>query len=124
MDLAAMSQALGRISDATNESENGRWWMSVSESLPYSPVNDEAIPIGTVIPSIIAHDRHDARQDIIVGFGRWAAGRWTLELARRLDTGSAYDVEIKDGVLMWVAAFDHSEKRHTRHLRPLRLQLE
>jgi hypothetical protein len=43
---------------------------------------------------------------------------------RRLKTDSVYDVEIKSGSLMWVAAFDHSEKRHTRHLRPFRLELE
>ena len=44
-------------------------------------------------------------------------------LARRLKTGSAYDVVIEDGVLLWVAAFDHTEKRHTRHLRPFELKL-
>ena len=123
-DLAAMKKAMGRISDAMNESENGRWWMSLSESLPYSPVDDAAVPPGTVIPGIIMLDGKEDERDRIIGFGRWAAGRWTLELARQLNTGSAYDIEIKNDVLMWVAAFDHSEKRHTRHLRPFRLHLE
>jgi hypothetical protein len=125
-DLAAMKQAMGRISDATNESEseNARWWMSLPESIPYSPIADATIPVGTVIPGIIMLDQRDLRRDSIVGFGRWAAGRWTLEIARRLNTGSAYDVEIKNDVLMWVAAFDHSDKRHTRHLRPFRLELQ
>jgi Ethylbenzene dehydrogenase/Prokaryotic cytochrome b561 len=125
-DPAAMTQAMGRISDATNESEseNARWWMLLSESVPYSPNSDAAIPLGTVIPGIIMLDTQDLRQGELAGFGRWAAGRWTLEIVRRLNTGSAYDVEIKSNVLMWVAAFDHSEKRHTRHLRPFRLRLE
>jgi hypothetical protein len=121
-----MKHAMGRISDATNESEseNARWWMSRSESVPYSPISDAAVPLGTVIPGIIMLDTQGIQRDDLAGFGRWAAGRWTLEIVRRLNTGSAYDVEIKNDVLMWVAAFDHSEKRHTRHLRPFRLRLE
>jgi hypothetical protein len=125
-DLAAMKQVMGRISDAPSESEseNARWWMSLSESVPYSPVSDAAVPPGTVIPGIIMLDTGNVQRGDLAGFGRWAAGRWTLEIARRLNTESPYDVEIKDNVLMWVAAFDHSEKRHTRHLRPFRIHLE
>lgn len=69
-------------------------------------------------------DKFEAMPDDVRGFRRWAAGRWTLELVRRLKTGSSYDVEIEDGVLLWVAAFDHSEKRHTRPLRPFQRQLK
>jgi hypothetical protein len=83
-----------------------------------------AIPVGTVIPGVLVHDQVAPRNNDVQGFGRWAAGRWTLQVKRRLRTDSIYDVEIKSGTLMWVAAFDHSEKRHTRHLRPLRLELE
>jgi hypothetical protein len=45
-------------------------------------------------------------------------------VARRLDTGSDYDVPIKTGVFMRVAAFDHSQIRHTRHVRPIRIEVE
>jgi hypothetical protein len=45
-------------------------------------------------------------------------------VARRLDTGSAVDVPIESGVFMRVAAFDHSQIRHTRHVRPIRLEVE
>ena len=69
-------------------------------------------------------DAQDLQQDELAGFGDGQPVAWTLEIVRRLNTGSAYDVEIKSDVLMWVAAFDHSEKRHTRHLRPFRLRLE
>ena len=84
-----MTQAMGRISDATNESEseNARWWMSLSELVPYSPNSDAAVPLGTVIPGIIMLDTQDVQQGELVGFGRWAAGRWTLEIVRRLNTG-------------------------------------
>jgi hypothetical protein len=124
--LSATARAMGRISEATNESEseNSRWWMSLSESMPYTAQDDAGVPVGSVIPGIIVADTIEVRRGDVRGFGRWAAGRWTLELMRRLKTDSVYDVEIKSGSLMWVAAFDHSEKRHTRHLRPFRLELE
>ena len=125
-DLVAITQAMGRISDATNESESehARWWMSVAESIPFTADDDAAIPVGTVIPGVIVLETRERAPNEIVGFGRWAAGRWTLEVMRRLKTDSPYDVGLKTGVLMWVAAFDHSEKRHSRHLRPFRLEVE
>ena len=46
------------------------------------------------------------------------------EIARRLDTSSNHDVAIHSGIAMWVSAFDHSQTRHTRHMRPLILELE
>jgi hypothetical protein len=80
--------------------------------------------VGATIPGVIiagefAGDRADVRCA-----ARWASGRWALEVARRLDTGSKYDVPIKTGNFMRVAAFDHSQIRHTRHLRPIRLEVE
>jgi hypothetical protein len=47
-----------------------------------------------------------------------------MEIARRLDTGSPYDVRIASGVFMRVAAFDRSQIRHTRHIRPIRLEVQ
>lgn len=125
-DLAATVRSLGRVSDtaAQSESEGARWWMMESESVPYSPAIDATIPVGTVIPGIVMHDLVANDRTTVRGVARWAAGRWTLEMARRLYTGSKYDIQMKTGILMWVAAFDHSETRHTRHLRPFRLEIE
>jgi hypothetical protein len=125
-DVAAMKQALGRISDETgeSESEHAHWWISVSESIPYSSDHDATIPVGTVVPGVIMFDEGFDPDNRIIGFGRWAAGRWTLEIMRSLKAGSVYDIQLNNGVLMWVAAFDHSAKRHTRHLRAFRLQFE
>lgn len=122
-DIGATARIMGRITDAANESEseNARWWMTMTESVPYSPDRDAAIPVGTVIPGVIIAD---TQANAVVGYGRWAGGRWTLEISRRLVTASPFDVEIKSGILMWLAAFDHAHKRHSRHLRPFRLHLE
>ena len=126
-DLAVTAKEMGRINIDVDqsESEGSRWWMSDLDTVPYTPAADAALPIGTVIPGIIMHTppNQDGRSSVR-GVARWASGHWTLELARRLDTGSAYDLPIKSGMLMWVAAFDHSESRHTRHLRPFRLEVE
>ncbi len=126
LDPRGLQAAMGRVSDdvGLSESEGARWWMSEAESTPYSPAVDNKIPVGTIVPSIVMLDEVKPERTSIRGVARWAAGRWTLELVRRLHTGSPYDLPIKTGTLMWVAAFDHSETRHTRHLRPLRLEVD
>jgi hypothetical protein len=106
------------------EGDNTRWFMTEAESIPYSVEADASIPLGKVIPGVIiagefAGDRADVRCA-----ARWASGHWALEVARPLDTHSEYDVPIKTGVFMRVAAFDHSQIRHTRHVRPIRLEVE
>ncbi len=125
-DTAAMARAMGRVADGPgeSESENSRWWMTYAESLPYSTALDAMLPDGVVVPGILMADEIPDRRDSIRGAARWAAGRWTLEIVRRLHTGSDYDVPLKSGDMMWLAAFDHAEMRHTRHLRPFRLELE
>jgi hypothetical protein len=74
------------------------------------------------------HDCHSGelsgdRTDVRVA-ARWASGHWALEVARRLDTHSEYDVPIETGVFMRGAAFDHSQIRHARRVRPIRLEVE
>ncbi|MBO0764621.1 MAG: hypothetical protein J2P50_08540 [Hyphomicrobiaceae bacterium] len=126
IEPGAMMRSMGRIqNDAEqSESEGARWWMTEDESVPYSKAADDVIETGTVIPGVIMIRgvREDAAS--VRGVARWAAGRWVLELARRLRTGSKWDVPIASGVLMWLAAFDHSETRHTWHVRPVQLEVE
>jgi ethylbenzene dehydrogenase len=107
-----------------SESTGSRWYMSEVESLPYSAEQDARIPVGTVIPGVIMSGEFTGDRADIRCAARWASGRWSLEVARRLDTGSPDDVAIESGVFMRVAAFDHSQIRHTRHVRPVRLEVE
>ena len=121
-----MAAALGNIDLDPNhgESDRARWFMTEAESTPYSAEADARIPIGTVIPGVIVSGQFSGDRADIRCAARWASGRWALEVARRLDTGSPHDVPIRSGVFMRVAAFDHSQIRHTRHVRPIRIEVE
>jgi hypothetical protein len=125
-DLSATSAAMGQIMLDPNigESDGARWFMTDADSVPYTPEQDRLIPVGTVLPGvIIAGDYTGDRADVRCA-ARWASGHWALEVARRLDTHSKYDVPLKTGVFMRVSAFDHTQIRHTRHVRPIRLEVE
>jgi cytochrome b subunit of formate dehydrogenase len=124
-DWKATDEMLGRIDTDPNhsDSESSRWWMNMAESEPYSAELDAQIPIGTVIPgSLILVDDLAQRADV-TGTARWAAGHWTLEVARKL-AAKAPDVPISTGTYMRVSVFDHAQIYHTRHIRPIRLELE
>jgi hypothetical protein len=125
-DLAATEAAMGKIDLDPNhgESEGARWFMTEQESVPYSIELDTRVPTGTVIPGVIVAGQFSGDRADIRCAARWAAGHWALEVARRLDTHSRYDVPIRTGIFMRVAAFDHSEIAHTRHVRPIRLEVE
>ena len=125
-DLAAITAAMGQIAldPDIGESDGARWFMTEAESQAYTAELDKAIPVGTVLPGvIISGDFSGDRADVRCA-ARWASGHWALEVARRLDTKSPYDVPLKSGVFMRVAAFDHSQIGHTRHVRPIRLEVE
>jgi hypothetical protein len=98
--------------------------MTEQESIPYSADADAKIAIGTVIPGVILAGEFSGDRADVRCAARWASGLWALEVKRRLDTGSQFDVAIKSGVFMRVAAFDHSQIRHTRHVRPIRVEVE
>jgi hypothetical protein len=125
-DLAAMTAAMGQITLDPNvgESDGARWFMTEAESVPYTVELDNRIPVGTVLPGVIISGEFSGDRADVRCAARWASGHWALEVARRLDTNSQYDVPIKSGVFMRVAAFDHSQIRHTRRVRPIRVEVE
>lgn len=98
------------------------WGMSWYESRPYAAELD-TYPVGTLMPSVLwttvlEGDRGDVRAQ-----GHWANGHWTLEVTRGMKAESAFDLDLRDGLFLWVAVFDHAQTRHTYHLRPVRLRL-
>jgi len=124
-DWKAAYTALGRIDLDPNQgdSEGSRWWMTLPESQPYTADVDAQIPVGAVIPgSLILVDDLAQRADV-KGAARWGAGKWTLETARRIDAKFP-DVPIGTGTYMRVAVFDHAQIYHTRHVRPIRIEMQ
>jgi hypothetical protein len=119
-DLAAA--AGGRGVDAAPFGNGVPAWIEFNDTRPYAAGADP-LPVGSLLPSVLPTGRLTGDRGDISARGRWADGRWYLELSRRLDTGSARDVAIADGTLLWVAVFDHTQTRHAYHLRPVRVRL-
>jgi hypothetical protein len=125
-DLAAMAKAMGDMVLDPNmgEGEGARWFIRDTESVPYSADADRLIPVGTVIPGVLISGEYSGDRADVRCAARWAAGHWALEVARRMDTQSKYDTPFKSGIYMRVSVFDHNQIRHTRHLRPIRVEVE
>jgi hypothetical protein len=123
-DLAAQQAQMGKFDPDTSVSDLGTFAMARSEVVPYRAELDARIPVGTVIPSVIYDKPFEGDRGDVTVYSEWKDGWWTLEASRVLDTGSPFDQPIADGMFMWVAVFEHSQVRHTRHVRPLRIQLQ
>ena len=93
--------------------------------MPYSEELDERIPVGTVMPGVLITGEYEGDRAQIRAAARWKDGYWTLETSRDLKTGSRYDVDFETGtpIYVWVSVFDHTQTRHTRHVRPITLEL-
>jgi len=124
-DWRATYAALGKVDlePDQGDSEGARWWMTMAESESYSSDLDARIPVGAVIPGSLILAGDLAQRADIKGAARWGAGKWTLEVARRL-VAEYPDVPIGSNTRMWVAVFDHAQTYHTRHIRPVHLQLQ
>ena len=125
-DYEATAQAMGPVHESSDvsEEEGANWFLLNADATPYSAAVDAGIPDGTIIPDVLVGCQPSGDVADIVGAAHWAAGRWTLEIARALDTGSKDDIPISSGVMLWLAAFDHAATRHTHHVRPLTLELQ
>ena len=105
-------------------SDEAPLWLPAEEARPYSSELDATFPDGSIVPSVMVRRPIEGDRADIAAVGRWSDGLWRLEMKRALDTGSTYDVALRDGTYLWVAVFDHSQTRHSWHMRPLRLRME
>jgi hypothetical protein len=106
-------------------SDAGVWWIHEGEGVPYA-IDLDTYPNGTVLPGVLVTPFTGSRGDVTAK-GAWENGTWTLEASRLLDTGDTkHDVafELGRSMIMSVAAFDHSQTRHSEHIHPVRLQIE
>jgi hypothetical protein len=127
-DIAAMRAALGTFDLANPDQGNdadARWWMTEAEVVPYSEAVDDTIPVGTVMPAVLIKEGFAGDRAHVRAGAKWQEGFWTLEASRDLATSSPTDLEFEIGrdLFIWVAVFDHTQTRHTRHTRPIRLHV-
>jgi hypothetical protein len=97
--------------------------MFLDETVPYSKEEDAKIPVGTIIPAVLITGKHEGDRYHLKSNAHWADGHWTLVVNRDLVTGSKYDQDFVPGkdLYMWVSVFDHTQTRHTRHARPVKI---
>lgn len=124
--LAAMGPPLKSFEDQVGE--NQRYWMMDSEVVPYSAELDAAIPVGTVIPGVVLKNggKYTGERGSLTANVKWADGHWTMIVARTMKAVAKIDSSFEPGsaVNMYVAAYDHTQTRHTRHQRPIKLRVE
>lgn len=107
-----------------SEQENLDWVIPWFGYERYTTEKDN-YPVGTVMPSVMYRsNRFEGDRADVRAFAVWHDGKWSLEISRKLDTGSDYDVAIEDGVCLWISAFDHSQIAHTRHSQALQFRFE
>jgi hypothetical protein len=127
-DHIAMTKAMGHWDPDPDASvdEGSQWWMFERDTVAYSAEADAAIPLGTIIPGVLIIGEYSGDRNDVRGSARWRDGHWTLVASRDLKTGSKYDQDFVPGrdLYMWVAVFDHTQTRHTRHPRPVRIAIE
>lgn len=126
-DHAAMTAKLGKVdfSPGSSDEEGSQWWMFEAESVPYSGEHDATIPVGTVMPGIIISGTYEGDRSDVDAAPKWKDGWWTLETKRKLASKSKFDIDFTEAkpLYMWVSVFDRNQVRHTRHVRPVKIEL-
>jgi cytochrome b subunit of formate dehydrogenase len=124
-DYQAMNKKMGTWNPEPGGTvdDGSIWWMYPEETVPYSKEDDAKIPVGTIIPAVLITGKHQGDRYHVKGAAHWADGHWTLVTSRDLVTGSKYDQDFVPGkdLYMWVSVFDHTQTRHTRHPRPVKI---
>jgi hypothetical protein len=85
--------------------------------------DDSKFKPGDEVASYIVYKLLGDRGDIQVAY-RWQNGTWTYEFARKLTTGSPYDVQFSDmgrTYTFGLAAFDNAQVRHAISYEPMKL---
>lgn len=122
-DWNAVRERMGPVNLDPEVSDQGVFHMWADETVPYSKELDASIPLGTVMPSVLHSKPFEGDRGDVKAIGEWKDGRWRLDIRRALNSTSASDIQIKTGVYMWVAPFNHAQTQHGRHMRPLRIVL-
>ena len=98
----------------------GTYYIKDGEQVAF---DDSKFKAGDEVASYIVYPLKGDRGDIKVAY-RWSNGTWTYEVARKLSTGSQFDIQFTDvgkTYTFGVAAFDNAQVRHAVSYEPLKL---
>ena len=93
-----------------------------SKAVIYTRTANEKIIEGSVVPGVVVYQPEGDRADI-KSTSIYENNKWTLQIMRKLNTGSAYDVAFKaeQKYDFALAAFDHNAMRHSYNHQVYRL---
>lgn len=101
----------------------GNWiWMGSDQYVPYRAGLDN-YRIGSTLPARLVTGFSGDRGDLRAR-GNWRNGKWTVEITRKRNTGSSFDIRFKGQLWMSIAVFNNSELKHAYHLKPIKLVIE
>lgn len=109
--------------DGLPANRGGTYWLKAADKAPF---DDSRFQPGDEVASIMVSPLEGDRGDIAAAMA-WEDGVWTMELARKLVTGSKTDVQFDDlgaEYLFGVSAFDNAQVRHAYVKRPIALTFE
>lgn len=121
--MAVLEERMGPISLDPEIGDDGLWWLPRSLMDPATPEGDAQFPVGTIMPSVIIEAPFEGDRGDVEAVAQWRNGWWRMEVKRELKAASEYDVTIDSGTFLWVSVFDHTQTRHSFHLRPVQIEL-
>jgi len=109
--------------DAKPANKGGTYWVKMEDKVPF---DDSKFKAGDEVSSMLVAPFVGDRADVKFS-GKWAKGKWTMEISRKLVTGSKTDVnfdDLKKSYGFGVALFDNAQVRHAYVEEPLVLQFK
>lgn len=109
--------------DAKPANKGGTYWVKAEDKTAF---DDAKFKAGDEVASVIVSLFKGDRGDVSVG-AKWKNGKWTVEFARKLKTGSKFDIDLSDlskPYAFGIGMFDNAQVRHAYVQAPLILQFQ
>jgi hypothetical protein len=106
--------------DAKPANKSGNYWLKAEDKAPFD--DSKYVPgdeVASIMVSPFAGDR-----GAISSAMKWADGKWTFEFARKMTTGSKFDVQFSDLARTYgfgIAVYDNAQVRHAYVPEPMHL---
>lgn len=109
--------------DAKAANKGGSYWINEADKVAF---DDSKFKAGDEVASISVSPFAGDRGDIATS-AKWVKGKWTIEMSRKLVTGSKFDVNFSDLAKTYgfgMAFFDNAQVRHAMVQEPLILNFK